>query len=102
MPRHRKRKRAAVIPDVVDREAPAVAPSTRGLSEHLLTDVLIRQFGFSIHSRQNGREAVWYRAGWTYGQGEILAYYISEEKLWEMEYRQMMEYCLDSEGDEMP
>ena len=94
MPRRKRRRRksASSVPEVccVERPGPAWEPD---LPEHLVIDQLIRRLGFRIHSRR-GAVPWWYRAGSTYSQDEILARYVSEEELWEAEYRLMMESVL--------
>ncbi len=69
------------------------------LPEHLMVDQLIRSLGFCIHSRRAGKPTWWMKNGSTYSQDEILAYYVSQEAIWEMEYSQMMEAALAESGD---
>lgn len=99
MPRRRRRRKAATaVPEVCCAEPPARVQVD--LPEHLVVDQLIRRLGFSIHTRRGGR-VLWWRGGSTYSQEEVLARYVSEEELWEAEYRVMMESVLaEFEADE--
>lgn len=100
MPRRKRRRRksASSVPEVTCPEC--AADVLVDLPEHLVVDQLIRRLGFRIHSRK-GPDPWWHRDGSTYSQQEILARYVSEEELWEAEYRVMMESALaEFERDE--
>lgn len=101
MPRRRRRRKRACLTQTACCAPPerrTAYRSTKDLPEHLATDQLIRQLGFSIHTRASGKLTLWQRGGSTYSQEEILTRYVSEEEIWEMEYRQMMEDALET-GD---
>ncbi len=93
--RRRKRKRASLTQTMCCLEAKPTPRRVVQLPEHLATDQLIRQLGFRIYQRATGKLTLWYKNGSTYSQQEILERYVSEEEIWEIEYRQMMEEYLD-------